>query len=538
MDAADCNNGNDGEEFFSDGTPLPGGPPGAEQPKGQAQLLVQMAEDTYRLIRSTDGRTYAVPKLGPSIAVPLSSKGGNSLRAKLAASLRRRTGKVATASALADCINVLEGEAAELDPQPVHLRTGRHGEAIVVDMGTETGQCLTITPGGWSVQADSPVIFRRSELTHPLPEPVRGSTLDGLRALINLGDDDYRLAVGWLVAAYFTGIPHPILLIQGEQGTAKSNLIRSLLALVDPQPAADREPPADKREWAIFARASWAFSFDNVTEIPGWLSNSLCKGVTGDAVLQRVLHSDEDIMVFSFQRVIAITTIAIRHDLAGDLADRMLLVEPEVLEHRLTEEQVRQAREAALPGALGAVLDLAAGVLRELPAVTVDNPPRMADFARVLAALDKVTGWDTLGGYRAKVTAMSLSLIEGSALARAIFRLATCPGPGGLPPHPLGRHRHRAAGHPQAHLPRRRAARGRAGRRGTHARAEGPRDRPGAAPWRRRRPSRRAGQKPPATDHSEDHRRSGNLPAPSSFLEKKKTDVTLSPKPCFRSSGG
>ncbi len=29
---------------------------------------------------------------------------------------------------------------------------------------------------------------------------------------------------------------------------------RSLLALVDPQPAADREPPADKRDWAIFAR--------------------------------------------------------------------------------------------------------------------------------------------------------------------------------------------------------------------------------------------------------------------------------------------
>ena len=434
MDAADRNNGNDGEEFFSDGTPLPGAPPGAEEPKGQAQLLVQMAEDTYRLIRSTDGRTYAIPRLGPSIAVPLAAKGGNSVRAKLAASLYRRTGKVASSSALSDCINVLEGEAAELDPQPVHLRVGRHGEAIVVDMGTETGQRLTITPGGWSIEADSPVIFRRSELTHPLPEPVRGGTLDGLRALINLSDDDYRLAVGWLVAAYFTGIPHPILLIQGEQGTAKSNLIRSLLALVDPQPAADREPPADKREWAIFARASWAFSFDNVTEIPGWLSNSLCKGVTGDAVLQRVLHSDEDIMVFSFQRVIAITTIAIRHDLAGDLADRMLLVEPEVLEHRLTEEQVRRAREAALPGALGAVLDLAAGVLRELPAVTVDNAPRMADFARILAALDKVTGWDTLGAYRAKVTAMSLSLIEGSTLARAIFRLATCPGPGGRPP--------------------------------------------------------------------------------------------------------
>jgi hypothetical protein len=37
----------------------------------QARLLMAMAEDTYRLIRSADGRAYAVPKMGPQIAVPL-----------------------------------------------------------------------------------------------------------------------------------------------------------------------------------------------------------------------------------------------------------------------------------------------------------------------------------------------------------------------------------------------------------------------------------------------------------------------------------
>jgi hypothetical protein len=430
-------------QFFADGAPIPDEPPAGDgdgKAGGQARLLMQMAEETYRLIRSTDGRSYAVPKMGPSVAVPLSGKGGNSVRAKLAASLRRRTGQVAASSALSDCINVLEGEAGELDPQPVFLRMARHtgpeGEAVVVDMGTETGQCIHITPGGWSIQAASPVVFRRSELTHPLVTPARGGSLDGLRALVNLSEEDYRLAIGWVVAAYLTDMPHPILLVQGEQGTAKSNLIRSLLALVDPQPAADRETPGDKREWAIFSRASWAFSFDNVTEIPAWLSNSLCKGVTGDAVLQRALHSDEDITVFAFQRVIAMTTIALRHDLAGDLADRMLLVEPEVLDRRLTETEVRAARDAALPAALGAVLDLVAGVLRELPHVTAGSLPRMADFARVLAALDTVTGWATLPTYRGKVAAMGMTLIEGNGFAQALYRLATQPSPGGLDPTP------------------------------------------------------------------------------------------------------
>ena len=426
------------EESFSDGAPLPPGEPPAGPGKGpsQAQLLMAMAEDTYRLIRSTDGRAYAVPKLGPQIAVPLASRSGNSIRARLAASLHRQTGKVASASALADCITVLEGEASELDPRPVWLRIGQHGDTVVADMGTETGQCITITPRGWSVQADSPVIFRRSELTHPLVEPRHGGTLGELRELMNLPEEDYRLAIGWVVAAWFTGIPHPILLVQGEQGTAKSNLIRTLLALVDPQPAADRTPPRDQREWAIFARASWAFSFDNITDIPPWLSNALCKGVTGNAVLQRVLHSDEDIGVYSFQRVIALTTIAIRHDVAGDLADRILLVEPEVIDKRRTEADVQAARAAALPGALGAILDLVAGVLGELPGTVVQNAPRMADFAKVLAALDTVTGWDTLASYRAKVASLALSLIEGNTFAYAIYRLATCPSPGGLDPGP------------------------------------------------------------------------------------------------------
>jgi hypothetical protein len=80
----------------------PSGGPG--RGPSQAQQLMAMAEDTYRLIRSTDGRGYAVPRLGPRIAVPLASRSGNSIRARLAASLHRQTGKIASASALADCI--------------------------------------------------------------------------------------------------------------------------------------------------------------------------------------------------------------------------------------------------------------------------------------------------------------------------------------------------------------------------------------------------------------------------------------------------
>ena len=156
-------------------------PPGQGKGPSQAQLLMAMAEDTYRLIRSTDGRAYAVPKTGPA-----------DRRAARLPVRKQHPGPAGRLPAPADRQGRLrlravrlhhraEGEASELDPRPVWLRVGQHDGTVVVDMGTETGQCITITPRGWAVEADSPVIFRRSELTHPLVQPQRGGTLDALR---------------------------------------------------------------------------------------------------------------------------------------------------------------------------------------------------------------------------------------------------------------------------------------------------------------------------------------------------------------------
>ncbi len=81
-----------------------------------------------------------------------------------------------------------------------------------------------------------------------------------------------------------------------------------------------------------------------------------------------------------------------------------------------------------------------AGVLAELPGTSVENAPRMADFARVLAALDTVTGRGTVASYRAKVASLAPSLIEANTFAYAIYRLATLPSLGGLDPGPRARY--------------------------------------------------------------------------------------------------
>jgi hypothetical protein len=154
------------------------------------------------------------------------------------------------------------------------------------------------------------------------------------------------------------------------------------------------------------------------------VSESLCRAITGESALQRALHTDDEINNSSFQRVMAMTTIALKHELAGDLADRMVLIEPQVIEDRRTEEDIRTAQDTALPAALGAILDLVAGTLKHLPGIRLTELPRMADFARVLAALDTHTGWATLPTYLNRVNELGETLLEGNQLAQALRALA------------------------------------------------------------------------------------------------------------------
>jgi hypothetical protein len=68
----------------------------------------------------------------------------------------------------------------------------------------------------------------------------------------------------------------------------------------------------------------------------------------------------------------------------------------------IREEEWEAAWEAARPRAMGAILDLAASVLAELPGIRLKRTPRMGDYSRVLAAVDKALGTEGLAAYRAQ----------------------------------------------------------------------------------------------------------------------------------------
>jgi ATP-dependent DNA ligase len=88
------------------------------------------------------------------------------------------------------------------------------------------------------------VRFRRAAGMLPLPVLQRGGLIEALAAFLNLpAPDEFMLVAGWLLATLQQGGPYPLLVIAGEQESAKTMLTKILRALIDPNAAPTRAPP-------------------------------------------------------------------------------------------------------------------------------------------------------------------------------------------------------------------------------------------------------------------------------------------------------
>lgn len=399
---------------------------GGRRRPSQADLLVELARERYRLGRALDDEPFAVPLNGPRIVRPL--RGGRaSVRAELAAAFAERYEKAPSATALADALLVLEGLALREPRERLELRVARAGAARYLDLGDETGRAVEITRDGWRLVESPPVLFRRTEPMLPLPAPVCGGDVDELRDLLNVSDDDWPLVLAWEVAALEPGIPHPILAPLGAQGSAKSTMARILAGVLDPSAAVLRSSPRDPTDWAVAAAASWVVALDNVSSVRGWLSDALCRAVTGDGLVRRALYTDSGISVLAFRRCVLLTAIdlpAVR----GDLAQRLLVVRLEEIpdERRREDAEVQAAFEACHARVLGALLDLAVEV--ERADVRLGRLPRMADFARILAGVDAVLGTSGLERYLDQAADLQREALEADPFGTAVVDLVRSSG--------------------------------------------------------------------------------------------------------------
>jgi hypothetical protein len=296
-----------------------------------------------------------------------------------------------SSEALQSVLSVIQARADFDAPERiVHVRVGEFGGKSYLDLCDETWRAVEIDTQGWRVIDKPPVRFRRAAGMRPLPIPMRGGSVEELRPFINVHSyDDFVLVIAYLLAALRPRGPYPVIALSGEHGSAKSTLCAMLRGLIDPNTAPMRSLPREDLDLFIAANNSHVLAFDNVSGLPPWTSDTLCRLSTGGGFAVRQLYTDQDEMLFDAVRPVILNGIE-EVITKPDLADRTLFMtlEPIPEENRRTEQELWAAFETARPRILGALLDAVGRGLDMLPHIRLENLPRMADFALWVTACE------------------------------------------------------------------------------------------------------------------------------------------------------
>jgi putative DNA primase/helicase len=403
--------------------------PPDESDKGkpkQADRLIGLAE-AAELYHAPDGTAYA--DLVISIHRETWSVRSKGFRRWLTQRYYATTRSAPNAEAMQAALAVIEAKAHfDGAERTVHLRVAGLAGKLYLDLADREWRAVEIGADGWRVIGSPPVRFRRAAGMLPLPVPEAGGTLDELRRFVNVQDErDAVLVVAWLLAALRERGPYPVLVVAGEQGSAKSFLATLLRALVDPNTAPLRAPPREDRDLFIAASNGHVVAFDNVSSLPPWLSDTLCRLATGGGFATRALYTDADEVLFDAMRPIVLTGIE-DFVMRGDLADRSIFqrLAPIAEERRKPEKELLAEFERMRPRILGALLDAVAHGLRHLSHTRLTRLPRMADFALWVTACGEGGLWhpgafaQAFGDNRAEADE---TVIEGDMVATAVRAL-------------------------------------------------------------------------------------------------------------------
>lgn len=152
---------------------------------------------------------------------------------------------VPNSQAKQDALSVIEGKAVyEGDMHDSAVRLAEQDGVIYLDLANEDWEVVEITSIGWTIIPSSPVKFMCKKGMQELPRPEKGGSITDLRRFINIQtDSDWLLCVAWLLGAIRPDGPYPLLVLHGEQGSAKSTAARVLKRLLDPNMADLRGAP-------------------------------------------------------------------------------------------------------------------------------------------------------------------------------------------------------------------------------------------------------------------------------------------------------
>jgi hypothetical protein len=396
-----------------------------EPPCSVATQLVRLA-DGFTYFHDAHRREFVRLKVEDHDEIyPVNS---TSFRHLLAHEFYKLARKTANRNAIADAIMELQGRALyDSGELPVHLRVAEQEGNILIDLCDAKWRVIEVTSSGWQILDQSPVAFIRTGASRPLPMPVAGGSIEPLWDLLNVTPDQRPLVAGALHNFFNPHGPYFVLHFVGEQGTAKSCASKIIRSLVDPNDNPLRSPPREERDLLAQANSNWCIALENLSYLPDWLSDGLCRLSTGGGHSARTLYTDLDEISLAVKRPVIINGI---EDVATrpDLAERTLSIELETIpdEVRLTEKKLWAEFEAVQEIIFGGILNALVRALRDLPSLSMKQLPRMADAALWASAGEPAFGFSRgafIDNYWQNIAEAAVAALEASPVGTAIVQL-------------------------------------------------------------------------------------------------------------------
>jgi hypothetical protein len=398
---------------------------GSGSSESQAETLLRLSE-AAELFHTEERSTYAnINVAGHRETWPVE---GNHFRDWLANCFYEDTQRGPSREALKSAIATVKARALfGSSKASVHLRVGTFEGRLYLDLCNAQWQAVEISNRGWQVVEKPPICFRRLPGMLALPTPMGGGSIEMLRSFLNVRSDaDYVLVVAWILASLRSCGPYPLMVLSGEQGSAKSTFSRILKALVDPNKVPLRPLPRDERDLFIAASNSHMQVFDNLSGLSSPVSDSLCRLASGGGFTTRRLYADSEETLLDATRPIILNGIV---DVVTrpDLADRAIFLplDPISDESRRPEDELLAAFEASAPKILGALLDAVVLGLGEMHTTKLHKAPRMADFAKWAVACETAF-WPAgtfMEAYDANRNEAMNGVIDSDPVAAALCRL-------------------------------------------------------------------------------------------------------------------
>ena len=337
----------------------------------------------------------------------------------------RTAGDAATKTAIGALSGVAKYEGVERE---VFLRTAPYEDGYMIDLCNGNWSALHVTSKGWAVLKNPPVYFWRTNTMQSLPEPSENGNLDLLWNHLNIRKEDRPFILAWILEAFRPETPFVIAEFAGGQGTGKSSTQNNIRDLVDPNSVNLRAAPKNCEDVFVGAGSNWAVSYNNLSHLSAQMQDALCTLSTGGGFASRTLYTNFDESVIEVKRPVlfnGISTLAT----AQDLIDRVVHFGLDEITVYRTESELREEFNEQKSIIFAGILDLFVQVLKKLPKVEIERPPRMADFARLGEAMLQAMGEKPgvfVSAYEKKRKQAAVNALDSSPVALAVQKYVKC----------------------------------------------------------------------------------------------------------------